>query len=170
VASGGSFDEVGRAAAAAIERVRTVAVAHGPGTIPGSDHPAFAVAEGEYQFGVGHGEPGIRSQPMAPVDRVVDAMLERLLAKGFLRDPGARAVTMVNGLGAVPLLELYIVQRRLRAELEREGIAVYRSFVGQFYTAFETAGFSITLLQVDDHLARLIDAPARAPHFVLDGR
>ena len=169
-ASGGSLDEVGRAAAAAIERVRTVAVAHGPGTIPGSDHPAFAVAEDEYQFGVGHGEPGIRSQPMAPADQVVDAMLERLLAEGFLREPGARAVTMVNGLGAVPLLELYIVQRRLRAELEREGIAVYRTFVGQFYTAFETAGFSITLLQVDDHLARLIDAPARAPHFVLDGR
>ena len=70
----------------------------------------------------------------------------------------------------MPLLELYIVQRRLRAELEREGIAVHRSFVGQFYTAFETAGFSITLLQVDDQLARLIDAPARAPHFVLDGR
>jgi dihydroxyacetone kinase len=47
---------------------------------------------------------------------------------------------------------------------------VHRSFVGQFYTAFETAGFSITLLQVDDQLAGLVDAPARAPHFVLDGR
>lgn len=167
-ASGGSLDEVRRAARSAIDHVRTVAVAHGPGTIPGSDHPAFAVAEDEYQFGVGHGEPGIRSEPMAPADRVVDAMLERLLAAGFLREPGARAVTMVNGLGAVPLLELYIVQRHLLAELRREGIAVHRGFVGQFYTAFETAGFSITLLQADDELARLVDAPARAPHFGVD--
>ena len=108
---------------------------------------------------------------MAPADTVVDAILDRLLAEGFLGQPGARAVTMVNGLGATPLMELYIVQRHLLAELEREGIAVHRSFVGQFYTAFETAGFSITLLQVDDELGRLIDAPARAPHFVqLDDR
>ena len=170
-ASGGSLDEVRAAAGSAVERVRTVAVAHGPGTIPGSDHPAFAVAEGEYQFGVGHGEPGIRDEAMAPADTVVDAILDRLLAEGFLGQPGARAVTMVNGLGATPLMELYIVQRHLLAELEREGIAVHRSFVGQFYTAFETAGFSITLLQVDDELGRLIDAPARAPHFVqLDDR
>jgi dihydroxyacetone kinase-like protein len=169
-ASGGSLDEVRRAALSAIEHVRTVAVAHGPGTIPGSDHPAFAVAEGEYQFGVGHGEPGIRSAPMANADQVVDAMLERLLASGFLREPGGRAVTMVNGLGAVPLLELYIVQRHLQRVLQREGIAVHRSFVGQFYTAFETAGFSITLMQVDDQLARLVDAPARAPHFGVDHR
>ncbi len=167
-AAGGSLEEVRRAAAAAIDHVRTVAVAHGPGTIPGSDHPAFAVADGAYQFGVGHGEPGIRSEPMAPADQVVDAMLERLLAEGFLHEPGGRAVTMVNGLGAVPLLELYIVQRHLRAELARVGVAVHRSFVGQFYTAFETAGFSITLMQVDDELARLVDAPALAPHFRVD--
>jgi dihydroxyacetone kinase-like protein len=170
-ASGYPLDAVRRAAASAVQRVRTVAVAHGPGTIPGSDHPAFAVADGEYQFGVGHGEPGIRSQAMAPTDVVVDAILERLLAEEFLREPDARAVTMVNGLGAVPLMELYIIQRHLLAELEREGIAVHRGLVGQFYTAFETAGFSITLLQVDEELARLIDAPARAPHFVqLDDR
>jgi dihydroxyacetone kinase-like protein len=165
-AAGNSLDEVRRAAESAAERVRTVAVAHGPGTIPGSDHPAFVVADGEYQFGVGHGEPGISSRTMAPTDVVVDAMLDRLLAEGFLREPGARAITMVNGLGAVPLMELYIIQRHLLAELEREGIAVHRGFVGQFYTAFETAGFSISLLEVDEELGRLIDAPARAPHFV----
>jgi dihydroxyacetone kinase-like protein len=165
-ASGYPLDEVRRAATSAVQRVRTVAVAHGPGTIPGSEHPAFNVADGEYQFGVGHGEPGIRSQAMAPTDVVVDAILERLLAQEFLREPGARAVTMVNGLGAVPLMELYIVQRHLLAELERERIAVHRGFVGQFYTAFETAGFSITLMQLDEELGRLIDAPARAPHFL----
>jgi len=170
-ATGAPLEEVRRVAGLAIERVRTVAVAHAPGTIPGSDRPAFAVAPGEYQFGVGHGEPGIRNQAMAPADAVVDTMLDRLLAEGFLREPGTRAVTMVNGLGAAPLMELYIVQRHLLAVLDRQGIAVHRSFVGQFYTAFETAGFSITLLQAGDELARLIDAPARAPHFLqLDDR
>jgi dihydroxyacetone kinase-like protein len=169
-AAGASLDEIRRIAKSAIGRVRTVAVAHGPGTIPGSDHAAFTAGPGEYQFGVGHGEPGISLQAMAPADVVVDGMLARLLAEGFLGDPGSRAVTMVNGLGAVPLMELYIVQRHLLMEVERRRIAVHRSFVGQFYTAFETAGFSITLLAVDAELARLIDAPARAPHFVhLDG-
>lgn len=165
-AAGASLDGVRDAAARAVERLRTVAVAHGPATVPGSGHPAFVVGEDEYQFGVGHGEPGVRSAAMAPVDDIVDAMLERMLSDGVLAKAGVPAITMVNGLGATPLMELYIAQRHLLRELARGGIQVRRSFVGQFYTAFETAGFSITLMAADDELARLVDAPAFAPHFV----
>ncbi len=165
-AQGAGLSEVRRVAATAITNARTVAVAHAPATIPGSNHPAFEIEAGAYEFGAGHGEPGIRSEPMSSVDTVVDRMLEPLLSRGFLGGPDARAVTMINGLGAMPMMELYIAQRHLLDELAAHGVGVHRAFVGNFYTAFETAGFSISLLEVDDELARLIDAPARAPHFV----
>jgi phosphoenolpyruvate---glycerone phosphotransferase subunit DhaK len=164
-ANGWSLGEVREAAAAAIGNTRTVAVATSPASIPGSAHAAFAASPVTYQFGVGHGEPGIRVEPMAPVDAVVDGMLEPLLAGGFLPAPGRKAVTMVNGLGAASMLELYIAQRRLLDVLDARGVAVRRSFVGPFYTALDTAGFSITVLAADDALAELIDAPACAPHF-----
>jgi dihydroxyacetone kinase-like protein len=164
-AAGAPLSEVRQVAAEAIASTRTVAVASAPAVVPGSAHAAFIVEPNRYQFGVGHGEPGVRSEPMKPVDLVVDEMLETLLTDGFLRLPGTCAVTMVNGLGATPLMELYVVQRRLQAELTRQGIGAYRTFVGQFYTAFETAGFSITLMQADERLARLISAPARSAHF-----
>jgi dihydroxyacetone kinase-like protein len=163
--AGAPLPEVQQAAADAIASTRTVAVASAPAIIPGSAHAAFTAEPERYQFGVGHGEPGVRSEPMKPVDLVVDLMLETLLTDGFLRAPGTYAVTMVNGLGATPLMELYIVQRRLQTELTRRDITVHRTFVGQFYTAFETAGFSITLMQADERLADLISAPASSPHF-----
>jgi len=164
-AAGAPLPEVRQVAADAVASTRTVAVASAPASIPGSAHSAFTVEPNRYQFGVGHGEPGIRSEPNKPADVVVDRMLETLLTDDFLQAPGTRAVTMVNGLGATPLMELYIVQRHLQAELARHAITVHRTFVGQFYTAFETAGFSITLMQADERLARLISAPARSPHF-----
>jgi len=168
-AAGAPLPEVWQVAAEAIASTRTVAVASAPAVIPGSAHAAFTVEANRYQFGVGHGEPGVRSEPMKPVDLVVDEMLETLLTDGFLRLPETCAVTMVNGLGATPLMELYIVQRRLQTELTRHGITVHRTFVGQFYTAFETAGFSITLMQANERLAQLISAPARSPHFCGQG-
>ena len=164
-AAGAPLSEVRQVAVDAIASTRTIAVASAPATIPGSVHAAFTVEPQRYQFGVGHGEPGVRTEPMQPVDLVVDRMLDALLTDGFLREPGTRAVTMVNGLGATPLMELYIVQRRLQTELTRHAITVHRTYVGQFYTAFETAGFSITLMRADERLANLISAPARAPHF-----
>jgi phosphoenolpyruvate---glycerone phosphotransferase subunit DhaK len=164
-AAGAALPEVTQVAADAVASTRTVAVATAPAIIPGSDHAAFTPEPGRYQFGVGHGEPGVRSEPMGSADAVVDLMLEPLLTDGFLRAPGTRAVTMVNGLGATPLMELYIVQRHLRAALASRAVTVHRAFVGQFYTAFETAGFSITLMQADRRMARLVSAPARAPQF-----
>jgi dihydroxyacetone kinase-like protein len=164
-ARGSPLVEVSRAAAAAIASTRTIAVASRPASIPGSEHVPFTASASTYQFGVGHGEPGIRSAPMAPVDAIVDAMLAPLLAAGFLPAPGRQAVTMVNGLGGTSQLELYVAQRRLLAALDAAGVAVRRTFVGQFYTALDTAGFSITLLAADEQLADLVDAPACAPHF-----
>ena len=82
---------------------------------------------------------------------------------------GDEVATLVNGFGGTPLMELYIVQRRLLRNLEGRGVAVHRAHVGNVYTALEMAGFSIALVGLDAELRELIDAPAEAPHFVQGG-
>jgi dihydroxyacetone kinase-like protein len=140
-------------------------VAARPGTLPGSEHPTFEVADGQIEVGVGHGEPGLRREPMRPVDAVVDDLLERVWSFGPPGGLGGEVATLVNGFGGTPLMELYIAQRRLLDDLASRGVTVHRSYVGNVYTALEMAGFSIALLGLDDERRALIDAPAETAHF-----
>ena len=76
-----------------------------------------------------------------------------------------RAVVLVNGLGATPLEELYLLFRHVKGVLDDRGISVHRSYIGEFVTSLEMAGASITILRLDDELAELVDAPASSPFF-----
>ena len=78
---------------------------------------------------------------------------------------GDEVVTLINGLGATPLLELYIAQRRLQQNLAGRGIRIGRSLVGEFFTALEMAGFSITVMRLDEELRQLLAAPAETPYW-----
>ena len=96
-----------------------------------------------------------------PSDSLVDAILADLpLVKGD------RVAVLVNGLGATPAMELYIMFRRAAARLGELGVTIHRRYVGEYVTSLEMAGASVTLIQLDDELARLVDAPARTPMFV----
>ncbi len=72
---------------------------------------------------------------------------------------------LVNGLGATPLEELYVLYRHVQRDLDRMGVAVRRTYVGEFATSLEMAGASLSVMRLDDKLARLLDAPARSPFF-----
>jgi dihydroxyacetone kinase-like protein len=164
-ARGDSFDDVRRVARGAIDSTRTLGVASRPGTLPGSRHATFDIGDDWIEVGVGHGEPGVRREPVRTVDEVVDELVEHLWAFAPAGGLGGEVATLVNGFGGTPLMELYIVQRRLLDDLTERGVAAHRSYVGNVYTALEMAGFSIALLGVDDERRELLDAPALAPHF-----
>jgi dihydroxyacetone kinase/dihydroxyacetone kinase-like protein len=72
---------------------------------------------------------------------------------------------LVNGLGATPLEELYLLYRRAHGMLREQGLTVSRSYVGEYVTSLEMAGASITVMLVDDELETLLDAPASSPFF-----
>jgi dihydroxyacetone kinase-like protein len=164
-ASGASLERVRHVARKANASTRTIGVASSPGTIPGSLKPLFAIADDEVEIGVGHGEPGIRRETMRPVDAIVDELVEHLVSARLKDSLGKEVAALVNGLGATPLIELYVAQRRLVENLEERGIVVHRSFVGNYYTALEMAGYSIALMGLDHELRALIDAPASSAHF-----
>ena len=163
---GEALAEVKRIAEKVNAGARTMGVAIAPCTVPAAGKPTFELADDEMEVGVGHhGEPGVSREALQPVDEVVDRLVEQVVSD-LPYESGDQVVTLINGLGATPLLELYIAQRRMQRNLADRGIDIVRSLVGEYFTALEMAGFSITLLRVDEELKELIEAPAETPYFV----
>jgi dihydroxyacetone kinase-like protein len=164
-AEGMSLDEVRRVADKARMRVRTMGVALTPCIVPEVGRATFSIAENEMEIGMGiHGEPGIRKGPLRQADAVVDEMMAPLLAELSL-GRGDEVAVLVNGLGATPGEELYVLYRRVAEILAERGVNVFHSYVGEFATAMEMAGASISLLHLDDELKRLVARAASTPFF-----
>ncbi len=160
-----SLDEVKRIAEKANSNVRTMGVALTPCIVPRVGHPGFSIGDDEMEIGMGiHGETGIRRGKIEPADQIVDEMLEKILAD-FDGIDGSRVAVLVNGLGATTLDEQYIVTRRIDAVLKSRNITVKKYYVGEYATALEMAGVSISILKLDDELEKLLAEPAQTPFF-----
>jgi dihydroxyacetone kinase-like protein len=131
-------------------------------TVPSAGRPTFDLPDDEMEVGIGiHGEPGRKRVPLAPAREVAAMLVEPILAD--LDFTGAPVIAFVNGMGATPLLEQYLMYGEVAAILERSGVQVARSLVGPYITSLDMAGCSVTLLRADDDLLRLWDAPVRTP-------
>jgi dihydroxyacetone kinase-like protein len=139
--------------------VRTMGVALTACTVPHAGSPSFDLAEDEIEIGIGiHGEPGRHRIAMENADGITDRLLEPVLTDLGIT-AGDRVLLFVNGMGGTPLSELYIVYRRAAQVLADRGAAVERSLVGNYITALEMQGCSISVLRLDDELIDLWDAP-----------
>jgi dihydroxyacetone kinase-like protein len=162
---GRSLAEVAAVASAANAATRSMGVGLSPTILPAAGKPTFELAEGEMELGIGiHGEPGTRRGSLETADvvteRLVSALVEDLGLTG-----GDRVAVLVNGMGATPLEELYVVYRKVHQLLTAAGVTVHRPYVGEYATSLEMAGASVTLMRLDDDLAALLDAPASSPFF-----
>ncbi len=117
------------------------------------------------EIGMGiHGEPGMKREPLQSADEISERMTTAIL-DDLQPEAGDRLAVMVNGLGATPPEELYIMYRKVHDLLSERGLSVYRAYVGEYATSMEMAGASFTFMRVDDELADLLDYPARTPFF-----
>ena len=159
--AGGSLEEVAAIARRVNERARSFGVALTSCATPSSGTPIFDLGAGEIEVGVGiHGEPGRRRERHASAHEIVQTMLGAIL-DDLEPASGTSVLAFVNGLGGTPLLELYLLFNEVVRQLAGQGIAVERSLVGSYITSLEMAGASITLLQLDEELTRLWDAPVK---------
>jgi phosphoenolpyruvate---glycerone phosphotransferase subunit DhaK len=162
---GASLAEVKRIAEKVCAGVRTMGVAISPCIVPEVGKPSFQLGENEMEIGMGiHGEPGILRGPLQPADEIVTTITGRLLEDLPYRK-GEEVAVLLNGLGATPKEELYILGRKLHQLLKEKGIPVFHTYVGEFATSMEMAGASISLLRLDDELKRLLAAPADSPFY-----
>ncbi len=139
--------------------VRTMGVALSACTVPHAGQPSFDLADDEIEIGIGiHGEPGRHRIPLENADGITDRLLEPVLADLNIGS-GDKVLLFVNGMGGTPQSELYIVYRRAVQVLKDKGASVERSLVGNYITALEMQGCSISVLRLDDELTELWDAP-----------
>lgn len=162
---GGSLDEVTAVTEKALANTRSMGVALSPCIVPRVGKPGFTLNEGEMEIGMGiHGEPGIKREALGSADEITERITLALL-EDLQPPPGSSVAVMVNGLGATPPEELYIMYRRVHDLLSERDLSVHRAYVGEYATSMEMAGASITLLQLDAELTELLDAPAHTPFF-----
>lgn len=156
---GRSLKEVKEVAEKVIANVRTMGVAISPCTVPAAGKPGFEINEDEMEVGIGiHGEPGTHKEKLTTADEITAHLLECILKD--IDFEGSEVAVMINDSGATPLMELYIVGNKVSDILKEKGIKVYKNFVGHYMTSIEMAGFSISLLKLDDELKQLLDAKA----------
>lgn len=160
--TGASLDEVQAVAQKVIDNVRTMGAATLPSTIPASGKPGFELAEDEMEVGIGiHGEPGTHREKMMTANEITDHLLEKILAD--IDYSGSEVAVMINGSGSTPLMELYIINNHVADVLAEKGIKVVETFVGEYMTSIDMAGFSISVLKLDDQLKELLAAKADTP-------
>jgi len=158
---GDDLDNVTRIAAKANDWMATMGLAMTACTVPTVGKPSFELGEDEMELGIGvHGEPGVKRVPMMKADDIVDVLLEKVLDDLNL-ESGENVLLFINGLGATPLSEQYIMYNHAHDVLSAKGINVTRSQIGNFFTSLEMSGASLTVMRLDDELTELYDAPVR---------
>lgn len=144
-------------------RTRSMGVALTSCTVPAAGRPTFEIGEKEMEMGVGiHGEPGRRRVPLASADRIADEMIAAVAAD-FGPEIRGDALLFVNGFGATPLIELYLMYAAARREVEKRGARVIRSLVGNYVTSLDMAGCSLTVSRLDEEALSLWDAAVETP-------
>ncbi|MFB4352400.1 dihydroxyacetone kinase family protein [Microbacterium sp. LS_15] len=168
-ARGDDLSTVAEIAQRAVDRTGTMGVGLSPTVLPTTGRPSFELGEGQMEVGIGiHGEPGSRTGALSGADDVTDELLDRIVADRGI-EKGTRVAVLVNGMGATPLEELYVLSRRARHRLDALGVRVHRTYVGEFATSLEMGGASISVLVLDEELADLLDSPADSPFFTQVG-
>jgi dihydroxyacetone kinase-like protein len=159
---GASLEEVKRVAEKAISRVRTMGVSLSACILPGLEKPGFTVYEDEIEIGMGiHGDPGIQKSKSLPARELAGLLLGRLLEDYDFK--GKDVALLVNGLGDTPLIELYILTADLKELFAYHKIHAHFVLTGNYMTSLEMAGCSVTMMDLDEELKGLIDAPCYTP-------
>jgi ATP-dependent dihydroxyacetone kinase len=162
-AAGHSLSDVAATAREAAAALGSMGVALGACTVPAAGKPGFTLEDDEIELGLGiHGEKGVERSAMRPADELVDIVLNAILSDRAQKS-GDQVALLINGLGGTPPMELAIVARHALATLRKRGLTVARAWCGNFLTALEMPGFSLSLLPVDAARLALLDTPAHAP-------
>ncbi|MBR1418978.1 MAG: dihydroxyacetone kinase subunit DhaK [Synergistaceae bacterium] len=164
--AGADLADVKRVAEKVIANVRSMGMAIDACTVPAAGKPSFELADDEIEIGIGiHGEPGTHREKISSVNEISDKLLAKIFAENIYNS-GDEVAVMVNGMGGTPLMELLVANKHVKEVLASKNIKVAKTLVGNYMTSLDMAGFSITLLKLDDELKKLLNAPADTPAFV----
>jgi dihydroxyacetone kinase-like protein len=158
-AMGADLAKVIDASQRAIDCTRSIGIGLAPCAIPAVGHPNFAIELGMMEVGIGHhGEPGIRVVPLQRANEMARTMYEPVARSLELQSEDEVAV-LVSGLGATPMMELYLLYGHIAECFRRNAITVHRAYVGNYFTSLDMNGVSLTVMKLDGQLKRCIEYP-----------
>ena len=157
------INEVCRLAEKANDNTLSMGVALGPCSLPHTLEPSFILEDNEMEIGLGiHGEAGVRKGEIKSADEITTELMNIILKE---LNNASKVSVLVNGLGSTPLMELYIMFKKVKEILDKNKIEIHSSFVGEYVTSLEMNGASITLLKLDEELQPLMENPAHCSMF-----
>src|SRR3954454_20963694 len=160
---GRSLADVAEVARKVNSNGRSMGVALTSCTVPAAGQPTFDLPAGQIEVGIGiHGEPGRRRVPLGTAAEIAEMLVAPILAD-YDFTGGDGVIAFMNGMGATPLIELYVMYQEVSTLLAKAGVPVARTLVGPYITSLDMAGCSVTLVKADDEILRLWDAPVRTP-------
>ena len=158
-AQGGTLDEVITAAQKAIDSTRSVGIGLTPCTLPAVGHPNFQIKDGTMEVGIGHhGEPGIEVCKLETAAQMAKRMVD-IVVPDYPFVSGDEVAVLVSGLGATPVMELYVLYNEVEKLLKGMGIQIYRPYVGNYFTSLDMMGATLTVMKLDEELKTLVDMP-----------
>ncbi|WP_196591217.1 dihydroxyacetone kinase subunit DhaK [Pectinatus frisingensis] len=159
-AQGASLDEVIAAAQKAIDATKSIGIGLSPCTLPTVGHSNFDIKHGTMEVGIGHhGEPGMKVCPLGTAKEIAKKMVDIVLSDyPFKKDD--EVVILVSGLGATPVMELYVLYNEIEKLIGHAGLKVHKAYVGNYFTSLEMMGATFTMMKLDKELKELIDVPA----------
>lgn len=164
-ALGGTLDEVISAAQKAIDNTRSVGIGLTPCTLPAVGHPNFTIADGTMEVGIGHhGEPGIEVCPLESAKEMAERMVKLVLPELAL-NTGDSVAVLVSGLGATPVMELYVLYNEIDKLLCARGIKTWRAYVGNYFTSLDMMGATLSVMKLDRKLTELMGLDSRCVGF-----
>ena len=167
---GYDLPKVKEAAENAIANVKSIGFGLTSCTVPAKGTPTFEIAEDEMEFGVGiHGEPGIRREKIISADELAERTVTSLLKEVGIEDGNGEVAVLINGFGSTPLQELYLLNHSVIRELSRRNVTIARTFVGNYMTAIDMAGASISIMKLDEHLKSLLSEECDTPALKIKG-
>jgi len=159
-ALGRTLDEVILAAQKAIDNTRSVGVGLTPCTIPAVGHPNFIIEQGKMEIGIGHhGEPGVQVIDLLPADKMAERMVDIVIPDLPFKE-NDEVVVLISGLGATPVMDLYILYDEVEKLIAQKGINVYKAYVGNYFTSLDMMGATLTVMKLDPELKTLVDMEA----------
>ena len=156
-AEGGTLDEVIKVAQKAIDNTRSIGIGLTSCTIPAVGHPNFSIPEGKMEVGIGHhGEPGLKVEDLKSADEMAKMAVD-LVVPDLPFEKGDKVIVLVSGLGATPVMELYIFYNKVASLLADKGIEIHNQYVGDYFTSLDMMGVTLTIMKLDDELEHLMD-------------
>lgn len=154
--SGKSLEEMKAMAEKIVKNIKSMGMAVKPCINPISGKESFELSEEDMEIGIGiHGEPGIKQEKLKSADEISKELLDYIL-KDFENLDG-EFVLMVNGMGQTTEMELFVVNNFAYDYLKEKNISIKKTYLGNFMTSMDMAGFSLTLFKVDDEILKLLE-------------